>query len=514
MHLAARLVVLCSVVCASFAVAASFSSCRAGGALDPGEDLTTLEGCTALDGGLSYARDWYVNPTGSDSWAGTAAQPFRTITRALSAVSAGERILVAAGTYAERVRITGAGVRAGTATAPVRLQGVGMPKIVPPATGSGTLLAIEKPYWQVDGFEVDVQGKAFYAAHFAGTVTGSVLSHSHLHHGTSGAGVSTHYACVGATIEDNEIHHFQRPGDDSHGVVVQPGSKQITIRRNVIHDNSGDSIQCLGPEGGISTEPPADGVTIESNTMYQDREQAVDIKTCYNVTIRRNVMRDYLAALPGACALVVHMSASEVTVEDNDIYNVGKAIAIGGNHVGPVPYHVVVKRNRIRNVVRGSQMDGIGIRIENSDRARVFNNTFAGIGYAAIMAGGGEQGSTTDLMIKDNLISTGNTTAYAVYLGAYMTGLLSRYNLVAPGTLFSALNSSGSRQTLTLSGWQSLTGQDIPSRQADPQLNPDTLVPGPAAIDWGEVVGLPYCGAGPDLGAVETGCLTAMTTPP
>lgn len=478
--------------------------------MDTADGLATVDGCSPLDAGALFSRDWYVSPTGSDSWAGTSAQPFRTITRAVSAVSAGERILVSAGTYAERVRITGV-VRAGTSTAPIRLQGVGMPKIIPPASGSGTLVAIERPYWQVDGFEVDVQGKAFYAAHFAGAVQGAVLSHSHLHGGTSGAGVSTHYACTGATIEDNEIHHFQRPGDDSHGIVVQPGSKQILIRRNVLHDNSGDSVQCLGPEG-ISSEPPADGVIIENNTMYHDHEQAVDVKTCSNVTIRHNVMHDYLEALPGACSLVVHMSASEVLIQDNDIYNVGKAIAIGGNHTGPVPYHVVVKQNRIRNVVKGYQMDGIGIRIENSQSARVFNNTFAGIGHAAIMAGGGEQGYTSDLMIKDNLISTGNTTAFAVYLGAYMNGLLSRYNLIAPGAVFSALNSSGSRQTLTLAGWQTVTGQDAPSRQVDPQLNPDTLVPGPAAIDWGEVVGVPYCGAGPDIGAVETGCQTALTT--
>jgi hypothetical protein len=218
-------------------------------------------------------------------------------------------------------------------------------------------------------------------------------------------------------------------------------------------------------------------------------------------------MRDYLEALPGGCSLVVHMSAREVTIQDNDISNVGKAIAIGGNHVGPVPYHVVVKQNRIRNVVKGYQLEGIGIRLENSQSARVFHNTFQGVAYAAIMAGGGDQGYTTDLMIKNNIINTGNTTAYGIYLSPYYSVLLSRYNLFAPGTVFSAVNSSGSRQTITLAGWQSVTGQDGPSRQVDPQLNLDTLVPGPSAVDWGEYVGVPYCGAGPDIGARETGCL-------
>jgi len=501
--LAGRLVGRWCVIAGTFAIA-GFFACHppAQGATAPQDDPVVPDVAEAPAAAQSL-KDWYVSPTGSDSAAGTSAQPFRTISRAIAAVGPGERILVNAGTYAERVRITGT-VRAGTATAPIRLQGVGKPKIVPAAGGYGSLVQIEKPYWTVDGFEVDVQGQTFYAAHFAGTVTGSVLSHCNLHGGSAGTGVSTHYACMGATIQDNEIHHFQRVGD-AHGITVQPGSKQISILRNVIHDNSGDSIQCLGPES-VSSEPPADGVTIQDNTMYHDGEQAVDVKTCSNVLVKHNVMRDYLEALPGGCSVVVHMSASNVTIQDNDISNVGKAIAIGGNHVGPVPYHVVVKENRIRNVVKGYQLEGIGIRLENSQSARVFNNTFSGVGYVAIMAGGGTGGATTDLMVKDNLISTGSSTAYGLFLGPYLSGLLSRYNLFAPGTLFSAINASGARQTLDLSGWRSVTGQDGPSRVADPQLNPDTLVPGAAAVDWGEYVGISYCGAGPDVGAEETGC--------
>jgi parallel beta helix pectate lyase-like protein/uncharacterized protein DUF1565 len=507
MHLVERLVGRWYVVAGTFAVA-GFFACQgpARGATQPPDEPAAVapdpDAAVVIPQSL---KDWYVSPAGVDSAPGSSAQPFRTITRALAVVGPGERILVSAGTYAERVRITGT-VRAGTAAAPIRLQGVNAPKLVPPATESGSLVQIEKPYWTVDGFEADVQGKAFYAAHFAGMVTGSVLSHCNLHGGSSGAGVSTHFACVGATIQDNEIHHFQRVGEDAHGILVQPGSKQITILRNVLHDNSGDSIQCIGPED-LSSEPPADGVTIQDNTMYHDGEQAVDVKTCSNVLIKHNVMRDYLEALPGGCSVVVHMSASEVTIQDNDISNVGKAIAIGGNHVGPVPYHVVVKQNRIRNVVKGNQLEGVGIRLENSQSARVFNNTFSGVGYAAIMAGGGTGGATSDLMIKDNLVSTGSSIAYGIYLGAYMNGLLSRYNLFAPGTLFSAIAASGARQTLDISGWQSVTGQDHPSRVADPRLDPTTLVPGPAAVDWGEYVGISYCGAGPDIGARETGCL-------
>lgn len=31
-------------------------------------------------------------------------------------------------------------------------------------------------------------------------------------------------------------------------------------------------------------------------------------------------------------------------------------------------------------------------------------------------------------------------------------------------------------------------------------------MPGPAAANWGENLGQPFCGSGPDAGAIETGC--------
>jgi len=36
--------------------------------------------------------------------------------------------------------------------------------------------------------------------------------------------------------------------------------------------------------------------------------------------------------------------------------------------------------------------------------------------------------------------------------------------------------------------------------------NADTLAPAPGAVDQGSDEGFPFCGAAPDLGAVETGC--------
>lgn len=49
-----------------------------------------------------FGKQYTVAATGSDSNAGTSSSPFRTIGKAASVVVAGDTVLVAAGTYAEK----------------------------------------------------------------------------------------------------------------------------------------------------------------------------------------------------------------------------------------------------------------------------------------------------------------------------------------------------------------------------------------------------------------------------
>src|SRR5512140_3133527 len=49
------------------------------------------------------AAVYYVDPTGDDSNAGTAAHPWRTIQKAADTLVAGETVYIKAGTYHERV---------------------------------------------------------------------------------------------------------------------------------------------------------------------------------------------------------------------------------------------------------------------------------------------------------------------------------------------------------------------------------------------------------------------------
>ncbi|MBZ4415974.1 nitrous oxide reductase family maturation protein NosD [Myxococcus sp. RHSTA-1-4] len=442
-----------------------------------------------------FSREWVVSESGNDSGDGSAAQPFRTIAKAISQANPGEVIRVLAGTYPERIVIA-ENAKPGTPEAKITLQGEGRPRIIP-GNGGGALVQVRRPNWVVDGFEVDVQGQSFFAVTFQGDVTGSVLANSELHHGGAGAGVTTYDNATGATIENNHIHDFVKNtgNKDSHGVVVQPTSRDITVRNNDIHDNSGDSVQCLGPEG-FSTLPPADGLVVENNHFYANRENAVDIKTCHRVAIRNNRMHQFRpSSTAKGDVVVVHYSARDVTVEDNEIYDGAKGISVGGNREGPMPTGIVIRRNRVHDITNAGGGEGTGIRLENSNGTVVVNNTLTRVSTALII-GHGTGGPTEAPVVRNNIV---DAAPLAVSLGAQAPGMQMGNNLFPAGAQFKE------KGTLVgLEQFKSAAG-DTTSTAGAPDLG-EAFGPGVAAVDHGIDVGLPFCGAGPDIGAVEMGC--------
>nr|WP_095958602.1 right-handed parallel beta-helix repeat-containing protein [Corallococcus macrosporus] len=442
-----------------------------------------------------YTREWVVSTSGNDAGDGSAAQPLRTLNKAISLAGPGELIRVLPGTYAERV-IIGDDAKPGTADAKITLQGEGGPRIVL-GPGEHGLVQVRQPHWIIDGFDIDLEGQTPFAVTFEGDVTGSMLVNSDLHGGTGGGAVTTFNDATGAIIENNHIHDFVKTtgNEDSHGVVVQPTSRDITVRNNDIHDNSGDSVQCLGPEG-FSDLPPAENLLVENNHFYANRENAVDIKTCYGVTLRNNRMHHFLpSSTARGDVVVIHYSASNVLVEDNEIYDGAKGIAVGGNHDGAMPTGVVIRRNRVYDMTESGGGEGTGIRLENSKGTLVVNNTVTRAATALII-GHGTGGPTESPVVRNNIFAD---ALIAVNLGPMAPGMSVGNNLFPAGAQF---KKDGEPVDLTV--YQAATG-DMTSRLGSADLGA-AFAPGPMALDSGADVGIPFCGGGPDLGAVELGC--------
>ena len=279
----------------------------------------------------------YVSASGDDGGDGSEAAPWRTVANAVANAQPGTKIVVGAGSY-DGVTIDGVD---GTADAPIVIAG---------AEGERPIftspIQVQRAYWVFDGIEVASTEPSFSVRFTGAGAHDDVIKNSVVRDGTGAAGVSIDLEASKITVEGTEIFNISRGETDAHGIVVQPTVRDITLVGNEIHDNSGDSIQCIGPGQDAVEGAPANGLVIEGNNLYTNRENAVDIKHCENVEVRGNVMHGFRkSATSNGEAIVVHLLASNVTIEGNDISDSSRGVVTGRG-----AQNVHVRRNVIHDL--------------------------------------------------------------------------------------------------------------------------------------------------------------------
>jgi Bacterial Ig domain/Protein of unknown function (DUF1565)/Fibronectin type III domain len=117
--------------------------------------VVVLTGITGLWAAANAAGTaYFVNPTGSDTNAGTsAAAPFKTIQKALNLAAPGTTITLAAGVYQESIVTK----TAGTASSPITIKGPGDRTQAVVKNNKGYVVSVNHSYYTLDGFTVDGQ---------------------------------------------------------------------------------------------------------------------------------------------------------------------------------------------------------------------------------------------------------------------------------------------------------------------------------------------------------------------
>ena len=104
--------------------------------------------------------------------------------------------------------------------------------------------------------------------------------------------------------------------------------------------------------------------------------------------------------------MVFHLSARDVLVEDNVLYDNGRGILVGGIRVNAPPTNITLLRNRIYKNVIATTEDGVGIRVDTSTKVKVLHNTIHGIAEAAgLLIGRGDTGNSDQVEVKNNIVS-------------------------------------------------------------------------------------------------------------
>jgi len=287
------------------------------------------------------SSDFYVSPSGSDAGPGTLKRPWRTVTRAVAALQPGRRLILRAGTYAERIEVA----RGGTVSAPARI--AAYPGERPVIVGRMKVIA---DYVRISGLVLDGSGAGAYdAALYIAGARSVEISNCEIRDAVgSGVFVGDDDApSRGIRLFRNWIHDNGKDTFHDHAIYWAQGASGI-IGNNVIERSAGF---------GIHLYPNADGVLVTQNTVIASGRSGIIVAGDKDASSDRNLIVNNIVVFNGE--LGIRSSWDGPTGSGNVVRNNLIFGNIAGNRpAGAYVAGLDVRTNRIadpRFVSRGSR---------------------------------------------------------------------------------------------------------------------------------------------------------------
>ncbi|HMX75509.1 MAG TPA: right-handed parallel beta-helix repeat-containing protein [Anaerolineales bacterium] len=339
---------------------------------------------------LAASKTYYVSLTGSDTNAGTATAPFKTFTKAVSMLVAGDVLQVYGGTYTQQLNVK----KSGTAAAPITVQPVAGQKVI--IDGGMTLdrdIILSGSYINISGFET------VSATDFCVDVTGSNIS-----------------------VKNFYIHNCFRFGARIKGKYVTfEGS---TLHSNVL-ENTGGVNTTGGWAGTLRVGLGGENITLKNNTIYNNYGEGIGVGQGRFVNIYNNVVHDNYSQN------IYVNNSTDVNVENNFVYSVDPTYYRSGapaNCIGMADEYysgwgAQLARVRVINNIAAFCKRGIGYTYsENTDggmdTVTIAYNTVWGSTEAGIVAIN-QPTKTRNSVISNNIVqqSDGRLTDIQVGVG-------------------------------------------------------------------------------------------------
>jgi parallel beta-helix repeat protein len=197
------------------------------------------------------SKIYYVNPNGNDSNSGSSTAPFKTFTKAISVLVAGDTLMVS-GTFSQRLVIT----KSGTAALPINVVGNNAKIDVKGLEING--INVSGSYINISGF--DIKGSTEHAVYIAGKYV--KFENSFVHHNVLANGSVN---CSGSS-------------GWASAVKVALGGEYVTIRGNTVYENCGEGIAVTRGKN----------VIIENNTVRDNYSVNIYIDNSPYTTVQNN----------------------------------------------------------------------------------------------------------------------------------------------------------------------------------------------------------------------------------
>jgi parallel beta-helix repeat protein len=243
---------------------------------------------------IASAANYYVSGNGSDTNPGTFQYPYKTITKGISRLKAGDNLYVRSGIFRERIYIP----QSGTENSPVRI--MAYPGEYPVIDGEGwfpdgnwsSLIQLEGNYIWVSGFEVKNANTAGIYKGGAGVELyghHNKVSYMKVHHCRENGIIAMGDFSI---VEDCQVwqtvlSNSGNPGsaDWSSGLSaarspVDGITTSAILRRNIVYNNWGEGLSSYEAEGTL----------IEDNIVYDNWAVNLYISDTRNALVQRNIV--------------------------------------------------------------------------------------------------------------------------------------------------------------------------------------------------------------------------------
>lgn len=264
---------------------------------------------------------------------------------------------------------------------------------------------------------------------------------------------------------------------DSLGAMASEHSTNIWIGWNTIFNMQGD-----GARAGVDSSGTFSSMNgfIFENDIWQNKENAVDVKKAFRVIIARNRFHTFIPSdsSPSGTPLTMHYGSRDIWILNNLIYNVNRGLVSTG---ADNDYLVGIIGNVVTNISEYAMYPNSG-----GGKFLIFNNTIAHAPHGIRMTGntGGQLMTNANNLIYDVSTEYFRISASGIAAASQANNLL----MWQDGGGNTPINWGGTDYSTT-TAWINGTTVGDGSFSMDPLLNPNhtlsSLSPARnAGIDW------------------------------